>query len=383
VRAPLGAFALTFGLAFVLALIFTPLARWLGLRFGVVAVPGGRRLHQGVVSRLGGIPIYVAFVIAVLASQLLVVDPWRAALPLGSAFQVLRFDSKELFRLIGLIGGGTIIFILGLIDDWRELSPIPLYLAQIFAAAFAIAFLILIEYVSNPFTGKETDPFPYFVTVTVSLFWLGWMMNTVNWLDGLDGLAAGVAAIACVILFLNAAWRLEPAQYSVALLPLALLGATLGFLPYNFAPAKIFLGSGAYFLGFVLGALSIIGGAKMAAILLVMGLPLLDFVWQVVNRLAHGQNPLRGDRGHLHFRLQDLGLSHRQIVLGYYIFSAAFGGLALAIPSRLYKLIALGVMALITLIGFVWLSRRGRPAPAAAATDPANQRDKALKEEPL
>ena len=359
-HAPLGAFGLTFGLAFVLALLLTPLARWLGLRLGIVAIPGGRRLHQGVVSRLGGVPIYVAFVAAVLASQFLVEDPWRAALPLGPSFQVLRFDPKELFRLIGLIGGGTIIFVLGLFDDWRELSPIPLYLAQILAAAFAVAFLIFIESVNDPFRGVETDKFPYFITVTISLFWLGSMMNTVNWMDGLDGLAAGVAAIACIVLFLNSAFRLQPAQYSVALLPLALLGATLGFLPYNFSPAKIFLGSGAYFLGFVLGALSIIGGAKMAAILLVMGLPLLDFVWQLVNRMVHGQNPLHGDRGHLHFRLQDLGLSQRQIVLGYYVFSAVFGGLALAIPSRPYKLIALLVMGLVALVGFIWLSRKGK-----------------------
>jgi UDP-GlcNAc:undecaprenyl-phosphate GlcNAc-1-phosphate transferase len=200
------------------------------------------------------------------------------------------------------------------------------------------------------------------------------MVNTVNWLDGLDGLAAGVVAIACIVLFVNAVFRLDPPQHSVGLLPVALLGAALGFLPYNFAPAKIFLGSGAYFLGFALGVLSIIGGAKMAAILLVMGLPLLDLVWQVVNRLAHGQNPVIGDRGHLHFRLVDLGLSQQQIVLSYYMFCAVFGGLALMIPSRLYKLLALIVMALICLIGFLWLARRG----TASASVPDQARPKHL-----
>jgi UDP-GlcNAc:undecaprenyl-phosphate GlcNAc-1-phosphate transferase len=198
------------------------------------------------------------------------------------------------------------------------------------------------------------------------------MMNTVNWLDGLDGLASGVVAIACVVLFLNGVFRLNPPQHSVAMLPLALLGATLGFLPYNRAPARIFLGSGAYFLGFTLGGLSIIGGAKMASILLVMGLPLLDVVWQIVNRLAQGKSPLLGDRGHLHFRLYDLGLSQRQIVLGYTIFCAVFGGLALAIPSRLYKLIALVVLIGISLLGFFWLSRRGD-----ATNDPASHMDQA------
>jgi UDP-GlcNAc:undecaprenyl-phosphate GlcNAc-1-phosphate transferase len=361
-NAPLAAFGLTFAVGFILALVLTPLTGWLGRRWGLMAVPGGRRQHSGPVPRIGGVALYLAFVGAVLVSQLLVVDPWDSAQSLPVGLRVLRFDPKEIFRLIGLLGGGTFIFLAGLYDDWRELSPVPQYLFQLFAAAIAVAFLILIEYVNNPFTGQQTPDFPRLVTVTISLFWLGLMMNTVNWLDGLDGLATGVAAIACVVLFVNGVFRLSPPQDSVALLPVALLGASLGFLPFNFAPARIFLGSsGAYFLGFTLGVLSIIGGAKMASILLVMGLPLLDLAWQVVARLARGKSPTEGDRGHLHFRLLDAGLSQRQIVLSYYLFCAAFGGLALAIPSRLYKLVALLVMGFLSLIGFIWLARHSGP----------------------
>lgn len=359
-QAPWRAFGVIFAIAFIISLLLTPLAQWLGHKLNIVAVPGGRRKHTGVVSRLGAIPVYVAFVVAVLASQYFVVDPWREMPDFPAGYSVLRFDPNEIFRLIGLLGGGTAIFVVGLLDDWRELSPIPLYLGQILAGAIAVGCQIFVEYVNDPISGAQTADFPYLITVTLSLFWLGVMMNTVNWLDGLDGLTAGVAAIACVVLFANTVFRLEPAQHSVALLPLALLGATLGFLPYNFSPAKIFLGSGAYFLGFVLGALAIIGGAKMAAILLVMGLPLLDVLWQVINRLAHGRSPVSGDRGHLHFRLLDIGFSQRQIVLGYYAFCAMFGGLALAIPSRVYKLVALVVMGLLTMIGFFWISRYGR-----------------------
>ncbi len=359
VPTPLPTFILAFALAFVLSLGLTPLARLLGAQLGLVAEPGGRRQHVGRIPRIGGVPIYLAFVGAVLVSQCFVVPPGQLdAAPLPT-LAIERFDPKEVIRLTGLLVGATLIFLVGLYDDWRELGPLPQYIAQLVAAAVAVAFLIIIEYINNPFTGEQTPRFPYLVTVTVSLFWLGLMMNTVNWLDGLDGLATGVVALACVVLFINAAFRLQPPQHSVALLPVALLGATLGFLPFNFHPARIFLGSsGAFFLGFTLGVLSIIGGAKMAAILLVMGLPLLDVVWQIVQRLARGQNPALGDRGHLHFRLLDLGLSQRQIVIGYYAFCAAFGGLALLIPSRLYKFVALVVMGIIVLAGFVWLARK-------------------------
>jgi UDP-GlcNAc:undecaprenyl-phosphate GlcNAc-1-phosphate transferase len=369
VTTPFLAYGLIFALAFLISLILTPLAGRLGERWGLVDIPGGRHKHPKPISRIGGVPLFIAFVSAVLISQAFVVTPWGGGSPLAAGLGVLRTDPKEVFRLIGLLLGSTVIFLAGLYDDWRDLPPAAQYLAQLAAAAIAVAFLILIEYINDPVSGLQTPDFPYVVTVTVSIFWLGLMMNTVNWLDGLDGLAVGVVAIACLVLFGNAIFRLEPAQHSVAVLPVALLGAALGFLPFNFSPARVFLGScGAYFLGFALGALSIIGGAKMASILLVMGLPLLDLAWQVVNRISRGRNPVEGDRGHLHFRLADMGISQRVVVMGYYLFSAAFGGLALAIPSRLYKLIALLAMIGLSAAGFFWLSHRAR---AARETDRA------------
>jgi UDP-GlcNAc:undecaprenyl-phosphate GlcNAc-1-phosphate transferase len=148
-------------------------------------------------------------------------------------------------------------------------------------------------------------------------------------------------------------------QLSVALLPLALLGATLGFLPLNFHPAKVFMGSsGSYPLGFALGALGIIGGARMATVLLAMGLPILDVAWQIVRRRRLGQPIGLGDRGHLHFRLHDLGYSQRTIVLAYYGFCALFGLLALLLPSRLYKLLALLLLGLMVGLLLLWLSRK-------------------------
>lgn len=339
------AFALTFALAFGAALILTPAAITLGVRFGVVAIPGGRRKHRGQISKLGALPIFIGFALTVLVIQ---------ALPIP------RFDPKEVTRLIGLLTGGALIFIVGLFDDIYDLSPLKQGIGQILAAGVAIGFQIFIETVNNPLTGAQAD-WPHLVTIVLTMAWLGVSMNTVNFMDGLDGLCAGVAFIASTVLFIHSAFVLNPAQTSVSLLPLALMGTTLGYLLYNFFPAKIFLGSGAVMLGYWLGCLSIIGGAKMATILMVLGLPLLDFAWQVVNRLRKGRNPMSGDRGHLHFRLHDHGLSQRAIVLTYYLFCAFFGALTLILPSGQFKFIALAVMIALTLLGFALIARLRQP----------------------
>jgi UDP-GlcNAc:undecaprenyl-phosphate GlcNAc-1-phosphate transferase len=227
---------------------------------------------------------------------------------------------------------------------------------QVAACGLAMSQLIFIEYFFSPFDDRRLDLAPWFAAI-FSLFWLMGMTNTVNWLDGLDGLAAGVTAIASLVLFINAAFRLDPAQTSVSLLPLALAGACLGFLPWNFHPARVFMGSGALFLGFTLGCLSIIGGAKAAAVLLVMAIPIMDVAWLIVARIRRGQSPLVGGRDHLHFRLADAGLPQRAIVLGYYAFCAAFGGLTLLVSSKLFKLITLVVLGALA-IGIMALAER-------------------------
>jgi UDP-GlcNAc:undecaprenyl-phosphate GlcNAc-1-phosphate transferase len=334
-------FVLVFAAAFVLALTLTPLARRLGERYGFVAAPGGRRRHAGTKSRLGGLALFVAFVVAAALAQFLPVE---------------RQDPKELTRLVGLLLGGAFIFLVGIYDDKRELRASPQIAAQFIAALIAIQFLIFIEYVNNPFTNQQTALFSWPFVVAFTLFWLVGMMNTVNWLDGLDGLAAGVAAILSAVLAFH---MYREGQHSVALLPLALLGATLGFLTYNFHPAKVFMGSsGSFFLGFAVGALGIIGGAKMATVLLVMGIPILDVAWRIFDRFRLGRSPLIGDRGHLHFRLLDLGLSQRQIVLLYYLFCSLFGLLALLISSRIYKFLALLVLGAMTLLLLLFVSRK-------------------------
>ena len=337
------AFVIVFNLALAVSLAMVPAARYISCRFGITSEPGGRRQESLAMPKLGGLAIFAGFLAAIALAQWLPVP---------------RFDPYEIIRLAGLIIGSIVIFALGVVDDIWGLNYFQVFLGQILAAAIAIIFQIFIEFFNNPLTGLQTDPWSPLVTVALTMFWLILMMNTVNLLDGSDGLAAGIAVIAGIVLFLNSAFRLEPAQTSVSLLPLALAGASLGFLVHNFYPARIYMGGSAWFLGYVLGTLSIIGGAKMATILLVMGLPLMDLGWQIVNRLRHGYNPFHGDRGHLHFRLLDAGLlSPRQIALGYYVICALFGLLTLVTTSQMFKFIAFSLMLVFVAVGFIAVGR--------------------------
>jgi UDP-GlcNAc:undecaprenyl-phosphate GlcNAc-1-phosphate transferase len=278
-----------------------------------------------------------------------------AAVGVGQALRIPTADAKEPVRLLGLLVGSAFLFAVGLIDDRWELRPLPQFAAQFAAAIIAILTQIQLERFNNPLTKKEVV-LPVIAYVPLTVFWVTGMITTVNWLDGLDGLSAGVGAILCAVLAIH---MHSVGQPSVAILPLALLGALLGFLPYNFAPARVFLGSaGAFFLGYALSALGLIAGGRVAAVLLVIGLPIVDVAWQIFDRLRHHRPPTQGDRGHLHFRLLDMGLSQRAVVLFYWGFCALFGVLTLAISSRLYKLLALLGIGAAVIVVLAWLSRR-------------------------
>ncbi len=341
-------FLFVFGLAFVLAVFLTPIAARVGRQWHIVDKPGGRRKHTGIVPRSGGIALYGAFVVAVLLAAVL--GP-RLPAPEGR-------DPKEFIRLVGVLLGSTFLFAVGIYDDRHELKPVSQFIAQLIAALIAISTLVFIERVMNPFTDKLVI-FPWYFTTFITVLWIVGMINTVNFLDGLDGLAASVAAIVAAVLFIH---MYRVGQYSVSLLPLALLGCTLGFLPYNFYPAKVFMGSsGALFLGYAIATLSIVAGARMATVLLVLAVPILDVAWLIWLRVRRTGTFVHGDRRHLHFRLVDLGLSQRQVVLAYCLLSAAFGVLALSVSSRLFKLGALVVLGVITvaiLAVVTWLSER-------------------------
>jgi UDP-N-acetylmuramyl pentapeptide phosphotransferase/UDP-N-acetylglucosamine-1-phosphate transferase len=290
------------------------------------------------------VALFLPFLVAVLLSLVL----------------VERKDPMEIRRLSGVVVGSLVVLLMGVYDDKRELSPWPQLLAQLVAAGIAISCGVTILEVSSPWGGPIR--FPSWFAIIFTLFWMVGMVNTVNWLDGLDGLAAGITVIASLVFFAHSN-RLG--QESIALLPLALAGCALGLLPYNFYPARIFLGtSGAVFLGFALGSLSIIGGAKAATALLVLGIPILDVAWQIINRLRHGRSPFLADRGHLHHRLLDLGISQRRVVLLYFALSAAAGGLALVLPPGQYKLYALIILGMVG-GGIILFATRGLTSKAS------------------
>lgn len=346
-----------FLVAFVASFVLTPLAQWVSHRWGLVAQPGGRRKHAGLVPKLGGVPLMGALLIsAVFIFWLLPPSP----------------QTNDAQLLQGVLVGTVLVFVGGLVDDHWELSPRLLFGVQLVGSAVAMWHQVFIERFTSPFTGEIISfqgLFPIIGTGIIfllTLFWLVGMVNTVNFLDGLDGLAAGVSTIAALI-FAWHSYRLG--QTAVAAFPLALAGALLGFLPYNFAPARIFLGSaGAYLLGYQLATLSIISPAKIATALLVLAVPILDVAWRIADRLWHGRSPFHGDRGHLHHMLFDRGVPIRWIVLGYYTVSLAFGLVAIFAPTPLAKLVMLVVLgtAVFALILFLTF----KPAPV---TDSSNE----------
>ncbi len=332
------AFLAAFAVPFFIALILTPTARRLSRKWGVMSIPGGRRRHTRPIPMLGGIALAVAYLAGIVVIYLIIP-------PSGD-------DAR---RLSGVIIGSLVLFAGGLIDDFRDLSPAKQFAIQLVGVAIAVLSIVFIEVFTNPINGQivwiDWQP----LAIAITLVWIVGIINTVNWLDGLDGLAVGVGTIAA-LLFAWHGYRLG--QDAVAAVPLALAGALLGFLPYNFVPASIFLGTaGAYVLGYNLSTLSILSPAKIATALLVLAVPILDGVWRVIDRIVQRRSPFYGDRGHLHFRLADMGVPTRVIVLGYYGITLAFGLVAI-FATGLMKLVLLAILGVVVLAILVGLSYR-------------------------
>jgi len=248
-------------------------------------------------------------------------------------------------ELVALLAGGVVATILGVLDDTFQLRARWQLLGQLALAGLAVAAGITVTSLNNPFgPGNIILSEPY--AMGFSMLWIVGMINSINFIDGLDGLSSGIALIAAATLGLIS-MTTAVGQPFIAILCFALAGSLLGFLRWNFHPATIFIGtSGVMFVGYTLAVLSILGSAKVAVALLVLGVPIIDTFWIIVRRLAGGRSPFTPDRGHIHHRLLDLGLSHSQTVLVIYAICVALAVLSFVLSGtgQVYAFLGLAVL---------------------------------------
>ncbi|MBZ4688243.1 MAG: UDP-GlcNAc:undecaprenyl-phosphate/decaprenyl-phosphate GlcNAc-phosphate transferase [Clostridia bacterium] len=341
-------------MACLVAYLITPKVILLAKKIGAIDQPDERKVHQKVMPRLGGLAIYLSFVVAVVA--FVTVSRW----------------------ITGLILGSTLVVMIGIADDTRGLPPKIKLLGQIMAALVAVYFGIRVHFVTNPFV--DLIPFDDVIplgkmVIPFTILWIVGVTNAVNLVDGLDGLAAGISAIASLTMGIVA--MLE-GQGEVAVLAFLLFASIIGFLKYNFHPAKVFMGdTGSMFLGFILSILAIQGLTKSATVIslfipvVILGIPIFDTAFAIVRRLIKGNPIFEADKEHLHHRLLELGLSHKQTVVAIYGVSIILSGSAVLLTMLTTEqsiLILIGISTLSILaanrIGVLQTrSKIGNPLP--------------------
>jgi UDP-GlcNAc:undecaprenyl-phosphate GlcNAc-1-phosphate transferase len=323
--------------AALISFVLTPLVRRIALHVDAVDQPDQRRVNVVPIPRGGGVAVATAFILVAVAFTVV-----------NSQLKFLTTPSTiDLPSLIALLLGGAMAAAFGVLDDYFDLRARWQFLAQLVLALFAVALGVTIHFLSNPF-GSELIRLEGPFAIGFTVLWIMGMINSINFIDGLDGLSSGVVFIAAVTLGLISLSFIS--QPYVAVLCFALAGSLLGFLRYNFHPATVFVGtSGVMFMGYTLAVLSIMGTAKIAVALLVLAVPIIDAFWIIVRRLAQRRSPFSPDRGHLHHRLLDVGLSHRQTVLLIYAICVGLGALSLLISGAGQFYAFIGVFILIGL----------------------------------
>lgn len=321
-------------MAFLGAFFLTPAVAALARAVGAVDHPAGeRKKHGRDVPLLGGLAIFAPLTVVLL----LFIEQ--------GVFNGSLFNPAIPTRaIIGLLLGGAILMIGGYLDDRYNLKPAVQFLFPLTAALTAVACGIHIPYVRSPFgdgilsfeAARVALPFGSMLWPAdpLTVVWLLILMYTTKFLDGLDGLVTGLTGIAAIVMFF-VALRPEVGQTATAILAMVIAGAFIGFLPWNWSPARVFLGEGgSLFAGFAIGILAVISGSKVATTLLVLGIPLLDLIGVILQRVAHRLPPTRGDRSHLHFRLVDAGMSVPAAVLSLYAIALVFGLVGLFAQTR-------------------------------------------------
>ncbi|MGM9923440.1 MAG: glycosyltransferase family 4 protein [Bacillus sp. (in: firmicutes)] len=295
---------LTLLICFIASLIITPLVKKLAFKIGATDKPNQRKVHQTIMPRLGGLAIFISFLIGMLILQPQPQDD-------GSAWAILI--------------GAAIIIVIGVFDDMLELSAKVKFLGQSVAALVVVLSGVQVDYINLPFGGEIHLGI---LSIPLTIIWIVGITNAINLIDGLDGLAAGVSTIALITISAMAFLKGDMFVMGIGAI---LIGSTLGFLKYNFHPAKIFMGdTGALFLGFMIAVLSLLGFKNVTMIslivpVIILGVPISDTFFAIIRRIVNKQPLSAPDKSHLHHCMLRLGYSHRQTVLIIYAMAASFG----------------------------------------------------------
>ena len=347
-----GDIAIAFLLAFITAFVITPYTIKLAKKVGAVDSPKDeRRINKKVMPRLGGLAVIAGFLVSII--YLLTIMGIEGSINLG--------EEQYYLKLVGFFLGALVIIITCFIDDLKGISPLVKLAGQIIAAILVIKSGVVIEHISIPFL--ETDELMELNKVFSTILTLGWIVgitNAINLIDGLDGLSSGISLISCLSLIII--FSLNGSPLIAIIMITALAGALTGFLPFNFNPAKTFIGdTGSNFLGYSLAVISILGIAKtytlivIVAPLIVLALPVFDTLFAIVRRLIKGKSlkaVVMPDKGHLHHKMLKKGFTQKEAVLILYGISATFGMFAIVLlESGIWKALsfALIVVAVIAL----------------------------------
>lgn len=329
-----------FLITFALSLLLVPLVRIFCLKNNFLDKPEKRKIHKKPVPSLGGIAI------------------WLATISGSSLLFLISSHHSFNIEIFGIFAGASILFVTGLIDDIYDIHPVIKLIIQIFAALVAFILGVRIEILSNPI---GSDPISLGIFgMPLTVLWLVGITNAVNFIDGIDGLAGGIIAIMAITLGIVAIHSGQPGSALVASI---LAGASMGFLVFNFYPAKIFMGdSGSLFSGFVLAGLSVAGVVKSVAVsvllpVLIFTVPIFDMFFSVIRRVLKGNNPMKPDKEHIHHKLLKSGLSQNRTVAVLYIFCIAGGTIATFMVNEHVTFLVLIIFILIFMASFSSLAK--------------------------
>lgn len=344
-----------FVIAFVITFAITPLIKRLAIQIGAVDKPDARKVHHGMMPRLGGLAIFIGYMASVL------------------------YTVQDVKSILGLILGSIVLVGVGIWDDVKQIGPKTKLTGQIIAAVIIVLFGNQVEFITNPWGHVW---YLGYLGIPLTVFWIVGFTNIVNLIDGLDGLAAGISLISCLAIF-TLLWQMG--QVDLACIALALAGGAGGFLKYNFNPAKIFMGdTGSMLLGYTMATISIMGAVKTAAAIslvvpiVVLGLPILDTTFAIIRRKINGRPVFKPDKGHVHHRLLALGLSQKQAVLLMYAVTAALGYVAILL-AKVNWLVGVALVAAILCVCVFIATKLGMIAKDEVInkeqTAPSNQHD--------